>query len=144
MIGSGKEEEAVIQRVQSSASLAKHVILTGFQSREICHDLRRASNVSLCLMGGFSLIEACAAGSPVVSYDVEWHGELVKSGETGFLLREGDIEGVATALEWLLDHGEEGQVMGQKGKSLAFELHSLSNASATKIRWYKELLSMVT
>jgi len=39
-------------------------------------------------MGGFSLIEAYAAGRPVVSYDVEWHSELVKNNETGFLIPE--------------------------------------------------------
>ncbi len=143
MTGDGKAEKAVTQLLQSCALLTKHVILTGFQPRGFCHDLRRASDISLCLMGGFSLIEACAAGSPVVSYDVEWHSELVKSGETGFLVKEGDIEGVSTALGWLLDHAEKGQLMGQKAKELAFEQHSLANASATKIRWYSQLLEKV-
>jgi len=141
MAGSGKEEGAVIQILEQNALLAERVILTGFQPRGICHDLRRASGVSLCLMGGFSLIEACAAGSPVVSYDIEWHGELVKSGETGFLVREGDIKGIVTALDWLLDHVEEGQEMGHQAKALAFDRHSLANASATKIRWYSQLLA---
>ena len=141
MAGAGKEEERVTQMLQRCAFLAKHVLLTGFLPRDVCHDLRRASEVSLCLMGGFSLIEACAAGSPVVSYDVEWHGELVKSGETGFLVREGYIEGVSTALDWLLNNSEQGRVMGQKAKALAFERHSMANASATKIRCYSQLLS---
>ena len=140
MVGSGKLEGEVNQRLKNCASLDKHIIMTGFQPREVCFDLRRASEVSLCLMGGFSLIEACAAGTPVVSYDVEWHEELVKSGETGFLVKENDIEGVVTALDWLLDNAVQGQLMGQKAKALAFERHSLSNATAAKIRWYLELL----
>jgi len=144
MVGAGKEAAAIKHRLQNCASLGKHVLLTGFQSREICNDLRRASDVSLCLMGGFSLIEACAAGSPVVSYNVGWHEELVKNGETGFLVRESDIEGVVTALDWLLDNAVQGQLMGQKAKALSFERHSLANASATKIRWYSELLSIAT
>ena len=140
MVGSGRLEREVIQRLNSNTSLSKHVILLGFQPRGVCFDVRRASEVSLCLMGGFSLIEACAAGSPVVSYDVEWHHELVKSGETGFLVRESDIEGVVRALNWLLDNVGRGQAMGRKAKALAFERHSLATASATKIRWYSELL----
>ena len=140
MAGAGKEEVHIKQIVMMNRMLAGRVVLAGFQPREVCHDLRRASAVSLCLMGGFSLIEACAAASPVVSYDVEWHGELVKNGETGFLVREGDIEGVVTALDWLLDHPGEGENMGQKAKALAFERHSLANASATKVRWYTQLL----
>ena len=54
-------------------------------------------------MGGFSLIESCAAGSPAIAYDVEWHGELVRDGETGFLLAEGDAAGLVAAVERLLD-----------------------------------------
>ena len=141
MVGSGKLEDEVNQRLKNSASLDKHIIMTGFQPREVCFDLRRASEVSLCLMGGFSLIEACAAGTPVVSYDVEWHEELVKTGETGILVREGDIDGVVTALDWLLEHPGQAQVMGKKAKALAFERHSLANATATKVRWYSQLFA---
>ena len=141
MAGAGKEDIAVKKILMRDTLLARCVVLTGFQPRDVCLDLRRASAVSLCLMGGFSLIEACAAASPVVSYDVEWHGELVKTGETGFLVPESDIGGVVTALDWLLDHPEEGQVMGHKAKALAFERHSLANASATKTKCYTELLA---
>jgi len=143
MVGSGKLEGEVNQRLKNCASLDKHIIMTGFQPREVCFDLRRASEVSLCLMGGFSLIEACAAGTPVVSYDVEWHEELVKSGETGFLVKENDIEGVVTALDWLLDNAVQGQLMGQKAKALAFERHSLDKTSAVKIRLYSQLIAKV-
>jgi len=34
-------------------------------------------------MGGFSLIEAGAAGNPMIAYDVEWHYELVEIIVTG-------------------------------------------------------------
>ena len=92
-------------------------------------------------MAGFSLIEACAAGRPVVSYDVEWHSELVKYKETGFLLKENDVDGVFDALDWILEHPEESNAMGQKAKALAFERHDLKITSATKIRCYSEILS---
>lgn len=91
-------------------------------------------------MGGYSLIEACAAGCPVISYDVEWHSELVKNRETGFLIKEYDIDGATEALNWLLEHPVDSETMGQRAKKLAFEHHDLKNTSAIKIRWYSELL----
>jgi glycosyltransferase involved in cell wall biosynthesis len=142
MAGGGKEEDRIKREVASDPCLKRHFLLTGFISREVCLDLRRSSDVSLCLMAGYSLIEACAAGRPVVSYDVEWHSELVKYKETGFLLKENDVDGVFDALNWILEHPEESNAMGQKAKVLAFERHHLKITSATKIRCYSEILSL--
>ena len=142
MVGGGKEEPEIKARVASNDVLKKHILLTGFQPRNICIDLRRISDVSLCLMAGFSLIEACAAECPVVSYDIEWHSELVKNKETGYLLEEHDVDGVVEALDWLLNHPIESKAMGQKAKSLAFKRHDFKDTSEIKIRCYSEILSM--
>lgn len=140
MVGDGKEGERIREEVTADPLLAMHVLLPGFQPREFCIDLRRASDVSLCLMAGFSLIEACAAAHPVVSYDVAWHSELVKNHETGFLIKERDVDAAVEALDWLLSHPAESDAMGQRAKQLAFERHDLAKTSATKVRWYSELL----
>ncbi|MFC1755668.1 glycosyltransferase, partial [Thermoproteota archaeon] len=99
MAGGGDEEDRLRKIVEEDDVLLKVIRMVGFQKQEICFDLRKTSAVSLCLMGGFSLIEACAAGRPIVSYDVEWHSELVKDNETGFLVREGDLEGLLKNIE---------------------------------------------
>ena len=136
-----KKQNRVKKEILEEPLLNKRVLITGFQPREVCYDLRRVSDVSLCLMAGFSLIEACAAGSPIVSYDVDWHSELVVDKETGFLLKEHDTDGVVSALDWILDHPTESEAMGRKAKSLAFECHDLAKTSAIKISCYSELLS---
>jgi glycosyltransferase involved in cell wall biosynthesis len=142
MAGGGKEGPEIKAKVASNDVLKKHILLTGFQSRDVCIDLRRTSDVSLCLMAGFSLIEACAAECPVVSYDVEWHSELVKDKETGFLLKEHDVDGVVDAIDWLLNHPIEIKAMGQKAKSLAFKHHDIKSTSEIKTQCYSEILSM--
>ena len=139
--GGGVEERRIKEEIASNPSLKTHFLLTGFQPREVCLDLRRSSDVSLCLMAGFSLIEACAAGCPVISYDVEWHSELVKNKKTGFLLKENDVDGVVDALDWVLEHPDERNIMGQKAKTLAFENHDLKTTSDIKVKCYTEILS---
>ena len=46
--------------------------------------------------------QAFIAGKPVISYDIDGAPEVVKPGETGFLLRPGDIGGLASSLQQLV------------------------------------------
>jgi glycosyltransferase involved in cell wall biosynthesis len=112
-----------------------------FQSRERVARLRRRSAASLCLMAGFSLIEACAAGSPPIAYDVEWHRELVQNGVTGYLVAEHDVDGVVGAIERLLDTPAERTAMGARARALAFERHDLAATSRIKQQCYTALLA---
>jgi len=114
--------------------------MVGFRSREVVAAVRQASAVSLCLMGGFSLIEACAASSPVVSYDVEWHHELVHEGETGFLVPEHDVDRLKTAVERLLDDPVLGRTLGQAARVLALSRHDVAMTTAIKRQCYLDLL----
>ncbi|HSL21761.1 MAG TPA: glycosyltransferase family 4 protein, partial [Vicinamibacterales bacterium] len=91
IVGGGLEEARFRAVVSSDPILREVVRFAGFQPRNTVAAVRQASAVSLCLMGGFSLIEACAAASPVVAYDVEWHSELVKDAMTGYLVPEHDL-----------------------------------------------------
>ena len=140
MAGDGKENNRIREKVSSEAVLSKHILLLGFQPKEFCFDLRRISDICLCLRGGFSLIEASAAERPVVSYHVDWHSELVINKETGFLIAENNIEEAAKALDWLLEHPNERHKMGRKAKALAFERHDLKKTSIIKINYYKEMI----
>ena len=92
-------------------------------------------------MGGFSLIEACAAASPVVAYDVAWHRELIRDGETGYLVPEHDVDGVVNAINRLLDDRVTAVAMAARAKRLAVERHDLRETSSIKRNHYAELLS---
>jgi len=142
VVGGGDDETRVRNRVAGSSTLRRHVRLTGFQPREVALAVRRASAVGLCLMGGFSLIEACAAGIPVIAYDVEWHAELVEDGVTGFLVGEHDVETVVKRLGFLLDNPREGAAMGRRGRERALGVHDIAVTSEIKRRCYAEMLAL--
>lgn len=139
MVGGGNEEERLNKTIHDDG-LQRLVLLAGFQPREVCLDLRRASVAALCLMGGFSMIEACAAGCPVVAYDTEWHSELVRSHETGFLVKENALDELENAILYLLDHPAEADRMGRKAQLLAVERHNLERSFDIKRQCYEELL----
>ena len=51
---------------------------------------------------GLNLIEAMACGLPVVAFDNRGHREVVRSGENGFLVPQGDVEEMARCVEGLM------------------------------------------
>jgi glycogen synthase len=140
IVGEGPEEPELRRRLLGDPTTASVVRLFPFQSHERVVALRRVSTVALCLMGGFSLIEACAARCPVIAYDVEWHAELVQNRTTGFLVREHDVEAVAAAIETLVDDPIEAAAMGGEARRQAMARHDQRVTSRIKRECYTELL----
>jgi glycosyltransferase involved in cell wall biosynthesis len=139
MLGDGSEAESLKLEVEANG-LSRYVQILGFQPREVVVGFRQNADVNICLMGGFSLIEAAAAGRPIVSYDVEWHHELVRNGETGFLVPEREIGTASEAIIKLLDEPELGNRLGGNARELAIARHSLEMTSRIKVKWYEELM----
>ena len=65
---------------------------------------------------GRVLVEAMAAGKPVVASEVGGIPDLVKHGETGYLVRPADEKALANGIKKLLNDPERAQQMGQRGK----------------------------
>ncbi|MGH2370903.1 MAG: glycosyltransferase family 4 protein, partial [Chloroflexota bacterium] len=65
------------------------------------------------------LMEATAAGLPVVTTDVGALREAVRPGESGLLVRAGDAQGLHQALEALASDSEQRRRMGREGHALA-------------------------
>ena len=71
------------------------------------------------------VMEAMAAGLPVVAYDIRGCNDLVVDGETGFLVPFGDVHGLTDKLAWLAHHPDEGHRMGEAGRMRIEETFSL-------------------
>jgi len=76
------------------------------------------------------LLEAQAVGLPVISTR---HGDIpfiVRDGESGILVPEGDVEALAGALDALLTHPERWAAMGRAGRALVESRHEMSRVGA--------------
>jgi len=60
--------------------------------------------------------EASLAGLPVVSTFHAGIPDVIIDGKTGLLVNEGDIEGMARNMIWILDNPEKTKEMGMAGK----------------------------
>lgn len=65
------------------------------------------------------VMEAMAAGKPVVATRCGGPVELVVDGDTGYLVPINDANAIAQRLSYLLDHPEWAQEMGQRGRKKA-------------------------
>jgi glycosyltransferase involved in cell wall biosynthesis len=65
---------------------------------------------------GRVLVEAMAAGKPVVASRVGGIPDLVRNDETGYLVPPADAEALADGIKKLLDDPEKAWEMGQRGK----------------------------
>ena len=140
LMGPGPESERLRMNCSGSGDLAGNVMVAGSYKREVVHAAQKAADIGLCLMGGFSVIEFSALGTPVVSYDVEWHREMIVAGETGELVVEGDVEGIVTAVQSLLDDRETRERMGRAAHQRARIRHDVANVRPGRLAAYRRLV----
>ena len=72
---------------------------------------------------GLAVLEASAAGLPVVAVNEGGPREIIVPDETGFLV-EATPEALAEKIKWLLDHPEEAKAMGKRGSRRSNEIYS--------------------
>jgi glycosyltransferase involved in cell wall biosynthesis len=91
-----------------------------------------------------SLLEAWAAGLPVVCSAVGGIPKVVTDGETGLLFASGNLDGLTAALATVLTHPELAQRLGQAGQTAVRERYSLERMAADYERLYRTLLATPT
>lgn len=75
-------------------------------------------------------LEAFAHGLPVVATDVEGIPDLVLEGETGHLVKCGDVEHLSEVLVELIGNAEKCQALGENGRRLVLEKYSWEKVGA--------------
>jgi glycosyltransferase involved in cell wall biosynthesis len=88
-----------------------------------------------------SVLEAMAAGLPVVATAVGGIPELVVDGETGLLVPPGDPDALADALRRLVDDPELRQRFGAAGRARAAALFDLPRFRREHVELYERLLA---
>ncbi|MBI2470163.1 MAG: glycosyltransferase [Planctomycetes bacterium] len=126
IIGDGVLRNSIISFIKEN-HLSSYVHLLGYQPHRVfVEELKKAHiyiQPSVTAQNGDSeggapttLLEAQAAGVPVLSTYHADIPEVVANGKSGFLVPERDANALAERLEYLIDHPEEWPAMGREGR----------------------------
>jgi len=102
VVGDGPELEH-LQHLAAALGVAERTRFLGQVSEETKWQVLQAADVyvSATMHEGFGLVylEAMAAGLPVITYDEGGQVDFLRHGQTGYLIREGDISALQAAFD---------------------------------------------
>jgi glycosyltransferase involved in cell wall biosynthesis len=145
LVGDGDDRER-LERLAHGRGLARSVLFLGYQE-----DVARwyaACDVILLTSANegtpVTLIEALAAGRPVVATRVGGVPDVVDDGVTGFLVRAGDTHAIAERLALLASDPGLGRRMGEEGRRRVLERYAVDRLVDDVDRLYRALLPTVS
>lgn len=129
LIGDG-EDRALIEQTIEEQELRNVVVMLGWQSSSQIRRRMQASH--LLVLPSFAeglpvvIMEALALGRPVISTFVAGIPELVKPGESGWLVPAGDLDALVNAMrEALTTSPDRLEAMGRSGRAAVAARHDV-------------------
>lgn len=130
-------------------SLQDTVFLLGSKSKHEIDTLLKSANILLApsVTGSdgdqegipVAIMEAMAAGVPVVSTLHSGIPELVTDGKTGFLVPERDVDALAEKLIYLIEHPEIWPEMGRAGRARVEANYDINKLNDRLVEIYRNL-----
>lgn len=106
-------------------------LLSHFTVGVICSDSEGLSN---------SIMEYMAAGIPTVATDTGGNPELIRNGQTGYLVPPGNHEALAASLSSLLAAPNHARAMGSAAQAEVYQRFSVSGMVDATVRIYESVL----
>ena len=143
IIGDGEDREMLEKRVQE-LGVDRRVFFCGLRSDvKDFLDISNAFVLSSLWEGGpLVILEAMAAGLPVVSTCVGDAPGMVKEGETGVLIEPGDSEQLAGAMRRIQAMGPEARHWGQEGRRRVKERYDFRRVQKDMENYYREVTGL--
>jgi glycosyltransferase involved in cell wall biosynthesis len=142
LVGDGPDRDAA-ERLAHERGVVRDVLFVGYQ-RDVAPYYSMFDVLMLASANEGTpvvAIEALAAGRPVVSTRVGGVPDVVSDGETGLLVPEGDVEGLAAALERLASDPEVRRRYGERGRAIVVPRYRVDRLVDDVDRLYRELLT---
>ena len=112
----------------------------GWQDRSVVQTFLRRADLVLVPMSGFVLLEAASLGKAIISSRVEWHGEVIRDGETGYLVEPVQPQAWRDAIgQALKEEPERLARMAARVRALYEDEFALTVAVAREVALYESL-----
>ncbi len=122
--GTGALADAMRKRA-AQLGVQSNLHLLGSLPLEELPTLLASSDAVVAAHMGYTLIEAGLTGVPIVTYDYDFHGEIVSDGETGYLAPLRDVAALAERVCEVLDDPHAARAIGARLRDQLLREHSL-------------------
>ena len=128
VVGDGEERNA-LEKLVKETGLTGKVFFLGTQTRipELLSIFSLFVLSSITESSPISLLEAMAAGLPIVATNVGGNAELVKDGYNGFIVEPKDIIGMRDAMLKIIEDKDLAKRMGEVNRKTAFSKYGIEN-----------------
>jgi len=140
-VGAGVEKEVLLKKVEENPGKAY------IRFFETTPDIwGYLVDCDIFLLATFSegcsnvILEAMAAGKPIITTDIAANRELIDHGEDGLLLPPGDSQAFAGAMEYLMEHPVKAAQLGRNARGKVAGLFSPGRMAGAYENWYLEVL----
>lgn len=127
IFGEGNEKKNLLRQI-SDLKLEDRIVIHE-PTQTIYDEYKRSEMLVLCSEHeaySLVLVEAMSCGVPCISMDCPYGPrEIIKNGFNGLLAKDGDVEDLASKMEWLITHDVERRKMGINARNFA-ETRSLA------------------
>ena len=145
IIGEGPETK-ILETMKNNLDLQNKVYLIGKKPHEELKTYLAASDMFVLNTAyeGFShqILEAMAAGVPVITTNAGGNSELIKQGENGFMVKYNDELNLTEAIKALFEHQDIREKFIEKGKKTA-EKFTVQKMTEETIEMFNSLIKNV-
>jgi glycosyltransferase involved in cell wall biosynthesis len=139
MVGDGQERAALIA-LSEELGVADHVAFCGNRGQEWLAQVIPQAAAVVSPITGRALSEAAFGGAPIVAYDLDWQGELIRTAETGELVPARSWQKMADSVERFLQDPQYARAMGDAVRKRAFEMLDPATLNQHERDQYTQLL----
>jgi glycosyltransferase involved in cell wall biosynthesis len=143
LVGDGPLRKALEEQAEA-LGIADRVHFVGYRS-EVADVYDACDVVALSSANEgtpVTVIEALAAGVPVVSTDVGGLRDVVRNGTDGYLVDAGDVKALAQRMAALADDPERARAMGETARERVMERYAVPRLLGDVDRLYRSLLAV--
>jgi glycosyltransferase involved in cell wall biosynthesis len=132
LVGDGTEREKMMQRA-ADLKIADAVIFTGFVTHAEVSQYVNAADIAVVpvpamkqemWLSPMKLFEYMASGKAVVASAMGQIVHVIREGENGLLVPAGDVQGLANAINQLIDEPDLRERLGKQAREDAVQNHS--------------------
>ncbi len=141
-VGTGPFCAALAERTESR-SLSGRVVLAG-QFETVDEFLTASDLLVIPAREGSArstLLEAMAAGLPIVATDLADHGQFVADGEHAVIVPRGDVPALADAIIRVLSNPKLSRKLGERARRRAVEQFSLARMADAHLQLLEEIVA---